>query len=119
MNPVKLPVTRPAPDLVSIDDLHSSIVSLAARINAETYELLVLVREFDERAGWLACRCAPSARSVAAAGRLLEISALAEVAAGGPLLLRPAWYLRVLFFGRSFVFKSPCHDASCGTVQRG
>jgi hypothetical protein len=53
MNPVKLPVTRPAPDLVSIDDLHSSIVSLAARINAETYELLVLVREFDERAGWL------------------------------------------------------------------
>jgi len=53
MNPVNLPVTKPVPSLVSIDDLHSSIVSLAARINAETYELLVLVREFDERAGWL------------------------------------------------------------------
>jgi len=47
------PVNNPAPDLVSIDDLHASIVSLAARINAETYELLVLVRQFDERAGWL------------------------------------------------------------------
>ena len=53
MNSVKLPVTSPAPDLVSIDDLHLSIVGLAARINAETYELLVLVRQFDERAGWL------------------------------------------------------------------
>ena len=53
MKPVNLPVIKPAPTLVSIDDLHSSIVSLAARINAETYELLVLVREFDERAGWL------------------------------------------------------------------
>jgi len=53
MSPVNLPVIKPVPTLVSIDDLHSSIVSLAARINAETYELLVLVREFDERAGWL------------------------------------------------------------------
>ena len=47
------PVPLAAAELVSIDDLHSSIVSLAARINAETYELLLLVREFDERAGWL------------------------------------------------------------------
>ena len=53
MKPVNLAVTKPAPELVSIDDLHSSIVSLAARINAETYELLVLVRQFDERAGWM------------------------------------------------------------------
>ncbi len=30
-----------------------AIVTLAARINAETYELLVLIRQFDERAGWL------------------------------------------------------------------
>ena len=41
------------PDLPSIDDLDRAIVTLATRINAETYELLVLVREFDERAGWL------------------------------------------------------------------
>jgi len=37
----------------SIDELDSAIVSLAARINAATYEFLVLVRRFDERAGWL------------------------------------------------------------------
>jgi hypothetical protein len=53
MKPVNLAVTQSARELVSIDDLHSSIVTLAARINAETYELLLLVRQFDERAGWL------------------------------------------------------------------
>jgi hypothetical protein len=53
MKPVNLALTQPAPELVSIDDLHASIVTLAARINAETYELLLLVRQFDERAGWL------------------------------------------------------------------
>ena len=42
-----------SPDLPSIDDLDRAIVTLAARINAETYELLVLIRQFDERAGWL------------------------------------------------------------------
>jgi len=49
MKPVKPPQNR----LLSIDDLDQAIVNLAARINAETYELLVLVRQFDERAGWL------------------------------------------------------------------
>jgi len=49
MKPVKPPQNR----LPSIDDLDQAIVNLAARINAETYELLVLVRQFDERAGWL------------------------------------------------------------------
>src|SRR5690606_14942912 len=38
----------------SIDDLDRAIVTLAARINAATYDLLVLIRRFDERAGWLA-----------------------------------------------------------------
>jgi hypothetical protein len=36
-----------------IDDLDSAIVILAARIYASSYELLVLIRRFDERAGWL------------------------------------------------------------------
>ena len=40
-------------DLPSIDDLDRAILTLSARINAETYELLVLIRQFDERAGWL------------------------------------------------------------------
>jgi len=39
--------------LREIDELDRAIVNLSARINSETYELLVLVREFDERAGWL------------------------------------------------------------------
>ncbi len=38
---------------LSIDELDRGIVNLSARINAATYELLVLVRQFDERAGWL------------------------------------------------------------------
>jgi Domain of unknown function (DUF222) len=38
----------------AIDELDRAIVSLSARINAATYELLVLIRRFDERGGWLA-----------------------------------------------------------------
>ncbi len=49
MNPVKVPEHRRP----SIDELDRGIVTLAARINTATYELLVLVRQFDERAGWL------------------------------------------------------------------
>ncbi|MGA8204271.1 MAG: DUF222 domain-containing protein [Woeseiaceae bacterium] len=39
---------------LKIDDLDRAIVGLCARINAATYELLVLIRRFDERGGWLA-----------------------------------------------------------------
>ena len=49
MEPSESPQNR----LLSIDELDRNIVNLAARINAATYELLVLVRQFDERAGWL------------------------------------------------------------------
>src|SRR5262245_39089222 len=38
---------------VAIDELDRAIVDLSARINASTYELLVLIREFDERAGFV------------------------------------------------------------------
>jgi len=44
---------KPVTSLLPIDDLDQAIVNLSARINAETYELLVLIRQFDERAGWL------------------------------------------------------------------
>jgi hypothetical protein len=37
----------------AIDDLDRAIVNLAARINASSYDLLVLIRRFDERGGWL------------------------------------------------------------------
>ena len=49
MKPLKSAENR----LPSIDDLDRNIVTLAARINAATSELLVLIRQFDERAGWL------------------------------------------------------------------
>ena len=39
--------------VLAIDDLDRAIVNLSTRINAATYELLVLIRQFDERGGWL------------------------------------------------------------------
>ncbi len=33
---------------LAIDELDRAIVNLSARINASTYELLVMIREFDE-----------------------------------------------------------------------
>ena len=38
--------------LEDVERLGDTIAELAARIQAATYELLVLIREFDERAGW-------------------------------------------------------------------
>ena len=47
------PAISPRDPVLSIDELDRDIVNLASKINAATYELLVLVRQFDERAGWL------------------------------------------------------------------
>jgi uncharacterized protein DUF222/HNH endonuclease len=44
---------KPVTDLAPIEDLDRNILTLCSQINAATYELLVLIREFDERAGWL------------------------------------------------------------------
>jgi uncharacterized protein DUF222/HNH endonuclease len=44
---------HPTPDLVPIEELDQAIVNLCAHINASTYELLVLIREFEDRAGYL------------------------------------------------------------------
>lgn len=57
-----------ATDLTPIETLDRNILNLCTRINAATYELLVMIREFDERGGclkwglentaqWLAWRC--------------------------------------------------------------
>ncbi len=57
-----------ATQLIPIDELDERILTLCTRINAATYELLVMIREFDERGGclkwglestaaWLAWRC--------------------------------------------------------------
>ena len=45
------PVT--APDLTPVEDLERDILNLCIGINAATSELLELIREFDERVGWL------------------------------------------------------------------
>ncbi len=42
------PVIAPQDRLLSIDELDRGIRRLSFRINAATYELLVLVRQFDE-----------------------------------------------------------------------
>ena len=44
---------KPVPDRVPIEELDRDTLSLCTRINAATCELLVLVREFDERDGFL------------------------------------------------------------------
>jgi len=47
------PIITAPKDLPPIEELDQAIVNLSARINAETYQLLLLIRQFDERAGWL------------------------------------------------------------------
>lgn len=62
------PVNTAAQTLVSIEELDQGILDLCTRINVATYELLVMIREFEERGGflkwglancaeWLAWRC--------------------------------------------------------------
>src|SRR5690606_25464874 len=43
--------------LSSIDELDAAICTLARQLNAETYRLLLLVREFDDRRGWEKSGC--------------------------------------------------------------
>ena len=40
-------------DLPAIDDLDRAIANLSARIDAACYEQLVLIRQFDQRGGWV------------------------------------------------------------------
>ena len=50
MNQNPIPATQsPTRDLATLED---EITELAAHLNAATYRLLTLIREFDERHGW-------------------------------------------------------------------
>ena len=40
-------------DLRSIDELDAAICDLAKQMNIDCYRMLVLVREFDDRFGWM------------------------------------------------------------------
>jgi hypothetical protein len=54
------PLFSPSPDAAhagltpstSVEQLGEAIATIAARVTAATYELLVLLREFDAREGW-------------------------------------------------------------------
>lgn len=87
-------------ELLPIEQLDQNILRLCSRINAETYELLVLIREFDERAGyfkwgmqncaeWLAWRCdfsmATALEKVRVARGLKQLPAIAESFSMGEL----------------------------------
>ncbi len=45
--------SRLAADSRTIDDLDAAICGLARRLHAETYRMLELVRDFDDRFGWM------------------------------------------------------------------
>ena len=49
------PLPPPDPRRDALDDLGEQIAELSSRIQAATYELLVLIREFDARSGWSGC----------------------------------------------------------------
>jgi hypothetical protein len=85
---------------LSIDDLDVQICRLTRQLNAETYRMLVLVRDFDDRFGfskwgyrscaeWLAWRCGMSLSAarekVRAAQALRSLPAIASAFADGRL----------------------------------
>ena len=87
-------------DLTPIEALDQNILTLCTRINAATYELLVMIREFDERAGflqwglsncaeWLAWRCdlnmATAREKVRAAHALKTLPVMSASFASGEL----------------------------------
>lgn len=77
-------------DLSSIEDLDRNILTLCTRINAATYELLVLIREFDERAGWLQWGLSNCADWLAWRCDLSKTTALEKVRAAHALKVLPA-----------------------------
>ena len=99
MKPVETAVSG-TPDLVAIDELDRNILNLCTRINAETYELLVMIREFDQRGGflkwgldstpkWLAWRCdltlATAREKVRVAQALEHLPRVSEACSSGEL----------------------------------
>ena len=94
------PATLAADDIQSIDELDAAIRKLARQMNMETYRMLVLVREFDDRMGWqkwstrncaewLAWRCdlslSAAREKVRTAHALREMPAIAAAFADGSL----------------------------------
>jgi len=89
-----------ATELTPIETLDQGILNLCTRINAATYELLVMIREFDERGGclkwglentaaWLAWRCdlsmATAREKVRVAQSLKHLPLISEAFSTGEL----------------------------------
>jgi hypothetical protein len=96
----RAPLDSASTDRSSIDELDAAICKLARRMNADTYRLLMLVREFDDRFGWakwsfrscaewLAWRCGLSLSAarerVRTAQALREMPAISAAFADGRL----------------------------------
>ena len=77
-------------DLTPIEDLDRDILNLCTHINAATYELLVLIREFDERAGWLQWGLGNCAEWLAWRCDLSMTTALEKVRVAHALKMLPA-----------------------------
>jgi hypothetical protein len=82
-------LTRGADDL-SVDDLDRAIVKLAQQLNAETYRMLVLVRDFDARFGWAKWGCASCAEWLAWRCGLSPSAAREKVRTANALRALPA-----------------------------
>jgi len=61
-------------DLTPIEELDQGILNLCTRINAATYELLVMIREFDERGGCLKWGLECTAMSMATAREKVRVA---------------------------------------------
>jgi hypothetical protein len=94
------PAENTVPELVPIEKLEQDILNLCVGINAATYELLFLIRQFEERGGflkwgsedcaaWLAWRCdfslATAREKVRVARALKDLPLVSEHFASGAL----------------------------------
>ena len=79
-----------ATELTPIEELDRNILNLCYRINSATCELLVLIREFDERGGWLKWGMKNCAEWLAWRCDLSMTTALEKVRVAHALKLLPA-----------------------------
>ena len=128
----------------SIDALDEAICRLSARMEAACYEQLVLVREFDERAGWLewklancsewlAWRCeislSAAREKVRVAHALLRLPNIAQAFAEGRLsytkvraltrvahLREEGELLRFALRHTAMQVEERCRELKCGTI---
>jgi len=131
-------------ELPSIDDLDHAIVDLSARMDAACFEQLVLIRQFDERGGWLkwafpnctewlAWRCdlglSAAREKVRVSHALMTLPAISSAFAEGRLsytkvraltrVANPRNEIELITFARkstAIQVEERCRELRCGTV---